>query len=85
MSQFVAALTAAGTAVTAGLVVIARSWPQPTSAPQPMVRPIEALQVVEAHCLVEHRTTVHVRFACGDLMCLDCRTTATNSAPSKGD
>ena len=40
----------------------------------PLLRPVEALHVVEAHCLAEHRPTIHVRFACGELMCLDCRT-----------
>ncbi|MFI0268610.1 hypothetical protein [Streptomyces luteogriseus] len=40
----------------------------------PMLRPIEALDQFEARCVPEGRTTLHVRFATGGAMCLDCRT-----------
>jgi len=74
VSAYIAALTAAGATVAVGLVAMARSSAQPSSpALQPMVRPIEALDQFEARCVAERRATLHVRFAMGGVMCLDCR------------
>lgn len=35
--------------------------------------PVEALHKFEAHCLTEQRSTLHVRFGCGAIQCLECR------------
>lgn len=75
MNQDLTALTAAGTAVAVAVTVMARTL-RPSGqhrAPRAMVRPVEALDQTEAHCPVEHRTTLHVRFATGGAMCLACR------------
>ncbi|MFC9681327.1 hypothetical protein [Streptomyces sp. NPDC056948] len=40
----------------------------------PLLRPIEALSQFEARCVAERRTTLHIQFATGGVMCLDCRT-----------
>jgi hypothetical protein len=35
--------------------------------------PVEVLGKSEAHCLIEQRPTLHVRFRCGVVRCLECR------------
>lgn len=75
MSQYLAALTGAGTVVAVGVTFLARTL-RPTGqhrAPRPLLRPVEALDQVEAHCPAEHRPTLHIRFATGGAQCLDCR------------
>lgn len=42
-------------------------------APRTLLRPVEALDQSEAWCPVEHRKTLHLRFAGGGDMCLECR------------
>ena len=86
MSAYLAALTAAGTAITVGVIAMARSWPQPASpAPQPMLRPVEALDQFEARCPIEQRQTLHVRFSMGGVQCLECRRDFVNTEYEQGD
>ncbi|MFD8805621.1 hypothetical protein [Streptomyces sp. NPDC059597] len=62
---------------------VARWWARTTPATTParhragLVRPMEALTQREQWCLAEHRPTLHVQFALGGAMCLDCRTQLT--------
>lgn len=79
MSQFLAAVTGAGTVVAVGVTFLARTF-RPSGlhrAPRPLLRPVEAMDRAEAHCPVEHQSTPHVRFATGGAMCLNCRPTNT--------
>lgn len=72
-------ILAALIAAVAG-VLIARAVRPGTGAqraPEALLRPVQALAQIEAWCVVEHRPALHVRFATGGLMCLDCRTTTT--------
>ncbi|MFI2632583.1 hypothetical protein ACH5A2_19625 [Streptomyces collinus] len=71
----------------AGAAAVARAWVTPASSrqrvapdPAPMLRPVEALERFEARCLVERRTTLHVKFRTGGAMCLDCRSSLAGGA-----
>lgn len=72
----------------AGATAIARAWVTPRGgrhratapAQAPLLRPIEALDQFEARCVAERRTTLHVRFRTGGVMCLDCRTDLAGGA-----
>jgi hypothetical protein len=71
----------------AGMAAVTRAWFAPASSrphvapdPAPLLRPVEALERFEARCLVERRTTLHVKFRTGGAMCLDCRSTLAGGA-----
>lgn len=62
--------------IAAALVARWYVRPEPIArhrAPRTLQRPVEALDRTEKWCSVEHRPTLHVRFAGGGDMCMDCR------------
>ncbi|MER7801200.1 hypothetical protein ABTX71_12800 [Streptomyces parvulus] len=86
MSQYLAAMTGAGTLVAAGVTLIARSWPTaptgrhraPRTAPavEPL-RPVEALDAFEAYCPAEDRPTLQLHLRLGGSVCTECRNDTT--------
>ncbi|MEU8537106.1 hypothetical protein [Streptomyces parvulus] len=88
MSQYLAAMTGAGTLVAAGVTLIARSWPAaptgrhraPRATAVPAVeplRPVEALDQFEAYCPAEDRPTLQLHLRLGGSVCTECRNDTT--------
>jgi hypothetical protein len=78
-----AALLLAAAMVLVGIACIVRALPARSyglhRAPRQMLRPVECLDQFEARCPIERRRTLHVRFAMGGVMCLDCRSHLTTT------
>ncbi|MFF0512471.1 hypothetical protein [Streptomyces sp. NPDC004250] len=86
MSQYLAAMTGAGTLVAAGVTLIARSWPAaPTgrhratreTTEAARLRPVQAQDRINAHCAVQDRPTLQLRLTTGGLCCTECSHTTT--------
>jgi hypothetical protein len=89
VSQYLTALTGAGTAIAVGMTIAARSWTRIEPAEVPtgrhrgkherlvpladLMRPTEALDQFEADCPAEDRPTLHIRLRVGGELCTECR------------
>lgn len=57
---------------------LSRWYFRPTAAPAAPMPALEALDKFEGRCGIEGRPTLHVRFRCGEVVCLECRNPSTS-------